>query len=67
MLMKSRKKTKRKKKIKKEMAGLLQGIPEFNNDNNHCDKIGEQLKCPTCQKMFDTPLLLPCMHTFCLK
>lgn len=30
-------------------------------------EVDEELKCPRCQKMFDTPLLLPCMHFFCLK
>ena len=56
----------------------LQGIPEespfaINNNRYECgadyvlEEIPDGLKCPLCKKMFDTPLQLPCMHTFCLK
>jgi len=41
-----------------------------SNNNNHLEKIlvdlSEELKCPICLNYFDGPVVLKCLHTFCL-
>lgn len=65
------KKIGKKKKNKKNKNNDQNCQQEIENDEDQEIEINkgvdEELKCPRCHNMFDIPLLLPCMHFFCLK
>ena len=66
----------KKKKYKNKKYNKNMEDQEINKEDELVEEDGnikeevevdEELKCPKCDNMFNIPLLLPCMHFFCLE
>ncbi|XP_077229162.1 breast cancer associated RING 1 isoform X2 [Tasmannia lanceolata] len=54
---------------KEKRRSIMEGTENYNRSLNPCllhlQKMGLELKCPTCLNLLNRPLLLPCNHIFC--